>query len=377
MVSSLEKNHNIPYEWAKPSGSGDNYLRNMKPGTYNLKCKIKDKCGKYHEIYAKFYVKGNDNHGQCAYKAWFKYPQNGDYYNEGHDVYVKLDAQHYNHIKYVELFINGKFIRKESSYPYEWAKNGSNGDSYLRNLKHGTYKLKARVYDHCGKSQDFYTTFHVKGHNGENTECDYKAWFKYPQNGKYIQGGSDVYVYLDAQNYNYIKYVELYINGKMIRKESQYPYEWAKGDGSEDGYLRNLKPGTYKLQARVYDNCDGYKDYYCTFYVKGGNDQGGHQDECENKSWFKYPQNNSTHSYGDDVYVRVDTKKYQDIKEMNLYVNGKFVRKESAYPYEWAKPNQSGDTYLRNLKRGTYNLKCRVKTNCGEWHEYFCKFYVR
>ena len=62
---------------------------------------------------------------------------------------------------------------------------------------------------------------------------------------------------------------------------------------------------------------------------------------------------------------------------MQLYVNGKFVRKESSYPYEWAKGSGNTDNYLRNLKRGTYNLKARVKTKCGKWYEYYCKFYVR
>ncbi len=369
----IRKESQYPYEWCKGNGTSDGYLRNMKAGTYKLKCRIKDKCGKYHEIYCTFYVKGGNNGGHCEYKAGFKYPQNGKSYNAGSDVYVRLDAQNYNKIKYCELYVNGKFVRKETNYPYEWAKGSGNGDGYLRNMKPGTYKLKCRVYDDCGKYKDYYCEFMVKG--GDNGgHCEYKAWFKYPQNGKNYNAGSDVYVKLDAQNYNKIKYCELYVNGKFVRKETNYPYEWAKGSGNGDGYLRNMKPGTYKLKCRVYDDCGKYKDYYCEFMVKGGNNGGGN---CKYKSWFKYPKNNGTYKYGDDVYVRVDTEKYQDIQEMHLYVNGKFVRKESNYPYEWAKGSGNGDSYLRNLKKGTYNLKCRVKTKCGKWYEYFCKFYVK
>ncbi len=374
----IRKESQYPYEWAK-GNSGDNYLRRLRPGTYKLKCKIKDRCGKFHEIYCTFYVKGNGNQqgGQCAYKAWFKYPENGKSYQVGSSVYVKVDAQNYKNIKYCELYVNGKLVRKESSYPYEWAKGNGNNDGYLRKLKAGTYKLQCRVYDNCGKYKDYYSTFYVKGGgHDQDGQCAYKAWFKYPQNGKYYNAGSSVYVYVDAQNYKYIKHTELYVNGKLVRKENTYPYEWAKGQGSGDGYLRNLKPGTYKLQCRVYDTCGKYKDYYSTFYVKGGGQVGG-VETCKYKSWFKYPKNNGTYRYGSDVYVRVDTEKYQDIQEMHLYVNNKLVRKETQYPYEWAKGSGNGDSYLRNLKRGTYNLKCRVKTKCGQWYEYFAKFYVR
>ena len=155
------------------------------------------------------------------------------------------------------MYVNGKFVRKETSYPYEWCKGQGNSDGYLRNLKPGTYKLKCRVYDKCGKYKDYFCTFYIKGHDngGDHTTCDYKGWFKYPQNGKSYNAGSNVYVYFDAQNYKNISYTELYVNGKFVRKENSYPYEWAKGSGNSDGYLRNLKPGTYKLKCRVYDKC--------------------------------------------------------------------------------------------------------------------------
>ena len=315
----------------------------------------------------------------CTWKSWFKYPKNNGSYNVGSSVYVRVDPQRYQDISSMELFVNGKFVRKESQYPYEWAKGQGNSDRYLRNLKPGTYKLKCRIKDKCGQYHEIYCTFYVKGGTSPGGQaCAYKAWFKYPQNGKSYNAGSSVYVKLDAQNYQRIRYVELYVNGKLVRKESQYPYEWAKGSGSSDAYLRNLKPGTYKLKARVYDKCGKYKDYYATFYVKGNGQAGPiNPNLCKYKSWFKYPKNNGTYRYGSDVYVRVDTEKYQDIAEMQLFVNNKFVRKESTYPYEWAKGSGNSDAYLRNLKRGTYNLKVRVKTKCGKWYEYYCKFYVR
>ena len=68
---------------------------------------------------------------------------------------------------------------------------------------------------------------------------------------------------------------------------------------------------------------------------------------------------------GKDVYVKVEAQKFQDIAYMDLYLNGYKVRREMSAPYEWARPYTGGDNYLRNLKAGTYKLKCVVKTKCG------------
>ncbi len=368
----VRRENTYPYEWAKGQGTNDSALRNLKEGKYNLICRVHDQCGSFKDYYSTFYVKSSGGGGECAYEATFKYPQPGKYYEAGSDVYVNVDAINHQSIKYVELYINGKLVRKENTYPYEWAKGQSNNDGYLRNLKQGKYILVCKVYDHCGGHQNYQTSFYVK--SGGGGECAYEATFKYPQPGKYYKAGSDVYVNVDAINHQSIKYVELYVNGKLVRKENTYPYEWAKGQGNNDGYLRNLKQGKYILVCIVYDHCGGHQNYQTSFYVKGG---GGRERECAYKSWFKYPKNNSIHKQGQDVYVRVDTEDYQDIQEMHLYVNGKLTRKETRYPYEWAKGKGNNDAYLRNLKKGIYRLKVKVKTDCGEWFDYYCKFYVR
>ncbi len=209
---------------------------------------------------------------------------------------------------------------------------------------------------------------------GSSKVCYSKTWFKAPVAGNY-NAGSDMYVKVDAQNHQHIKHIELYINGQFVRKENHFPYEWAKGSGQSDAYLRNLQPGTYNLKAKIVDKCGQSTNKYKTFTV--GPIQRAPVQTCQYKSWFKYPKNNGTYRYGDDVYVRVDTKRYQDIAEMQLFVNGKFVRKEVSYPFEWVKGSGNSDPYLRNLKRGTYNLKVRVRTKCEKWYEYYCKFYVR
>ena len=165
--------------------------------------------------------------------------------------------------------------------------------------------------------------------------------------------------------------MDLYLGNKFIRRESSYPYEWCRPSGG-DNYLRNLSPGTYKLKCKIYDKCGGCHTIYYDICVQGGNNQ----NYCNWNSWFKYPQNNHYYNYGQDVYVRVDAQKYQDIEYMELYLNNQYIRKESQYPYEWCKQNSNGDYKLRNMKKGCYHLKVRIKDKCGQYHEKTCTFYV-
>ena len=313
---------------------------------------------------------------KCNWESWFKYPEKNKTYYEGEDIYVRLDCKKYQDIEWVECYINGKLVRKESSWPYEWCKKGSSGDSYLRKMRKGTYKIECKIRDKCGEYHKVYHTITVKTKGGGYNQCAYDVKFKYPQKSNYY-AGDDVYVALTVDNYKHIKHCELYINDRLVRKESKYPYEWAKKGYKGDDYLRKMSPGNYKLKCKVYDNCGKYKEYYHNFTVKGGGHADNGHGNCKYKSWFKYPKNNSSYKYGKDVYVRVDTEKYQDIAEMHLYVNNKFVRKESQYPYEWCKGTGNNDRYLRKLNKGTYKLKCRVKTKCGKWHEYYSTFHVK
>ncbi|MDX1940976.1 MAG: hypothetical protein SFU99_10525, partial [Saprospiraceae bacterium] len=270
----IRKESQYPYEWCVGNGSSDSYLRNMPEGTYKLKCKFKDKCGDFHEIYCTFYVKGHNGGGNggghCNYTGWFKYPECNKHFEYGSDVYVYFDAQNHHNIDYCELYVNNKFVRKESQYPYEWCQGSGNSDGYLRDLEPGTYELKCRVYDKCGDYKDYFCKFYVDDHHngGNNGHCENEAWFKYPQNNASYDEGKDVYVKVDPKKHQDVEYMELYVNNKFVRKESQYPYEWCVGNGNSDSYLRDLPEGTYNLKCRVRTKCGEWYEYFCKFYVK-------------------------------------------------------------------------------------------------------------
>ena len=205
----------------------------------------------------------------CNPNSWFKYPQKNTSIKQGQPLYVRIDPQNYRHIQYIDLFVNGKHVRRESQYPFEWTKGSGGGDYSLRNLRPGTYKLMARIKDNCGKFHEIQRVVFVRANTPQApNKCGYSVDYKYPQKGEVFYYGSDVYVRIKTSDYQRIKYIDLFINGKFVRKEINYPYEWCKGSGNSDGYLRNLNRGTYQLKARVFDKCGGVREIKRTFYVR-------------------------------------------------------------------------------------------------------------
>jgi hypothetical protein len=191
--------------------------------------------------------------------------------------------------------------------------------------------------------------------------CNKNFYYKTVKNGDVYSVGKDVYVRVDAQKYRDVKEMTLYINGYKIRTEMNAPYEWARPHSNGDHYLRNMRAGTYKLKCVVKTKCGGQYKKEIIFHVK--NRPHGY---CNTNYWYEYAKHGSSCKAGKDLYVKVKAQKHRDVEYMELYINGKKVRREMNAPYEWGRPHGGGDHYLRNMKRGTYNLKCKIKTRCGE-----------
>lgn len=313
----------------------------------------------------------------CYWECDYKYPSYNKHYNEGEDVYVRIDPKKYQDIEWMELYCNGHLVRKEMQYPYEWCNGSGNSDHYLRNMKAGTYKLKCKIKTKCGEYYEKFCTIYVDGGDygggGGYGNCNYECWF---YNCKpYYNEGEDVYVKVEAKKHQDIEWMELYCNGKLVRKETTYPYEWCKGSGNSDGYLRNMKPGNYKLFCKVKDKCGDYHEYYCEIVVKPHGGGGGH-DHCEWNCWFEYPKSPSGCSYGKPLYVKFTPKKYHDIEWVELYCDGKLIRKETQYPYEWCKGSGNSDYYLRSLKKGQHKLMAKWLDKCGDYHQEYYSFNV-
>ncbi|MEM6317475.1 MAG: hypothetical protein AAF960_07380 [Bacteroidota bacterium] len=373
----VRKESSYPYEWCKPNSGGDNYLRNMQPGNYTIKVKVKDKCGQYHEKKCVVYIDGGNTGSGSACNANFTYNfKCGSHYKKGKNLYVKLNPQKYQDIVWAELYINNQYVRKESSYPYEWCKPNSSGDNYLRNMQPGTYNIKVKVKDRCGKYMEKACTVYIDGgHTGGGSYCNGNFTYNF-KCGSHYKKGKNLYVKINPQQYQDIEWAELYINNQYVRKESSYPYEWCKPNSSGDNYLKNMQAGTYNIKVKLKDKCGKYHEKACTVYIDGGHNGGGHTNACIWDAGYQYP-NQQYYPKGTNLYVKVNPQKYQDIEWMELRVNNQYIRKETSYPYEWCKPNSSGDNYLRNMQPGTYVLKCKYKTKCGKYYEKKQTIYVQ
>jgi hypothetical protein len=202
--------------------------------------------------------------------------------------------------------------------------------------------------------------------------CNSDFWFENIQHGKTYPKGSDVYVRVKARKHYDIAWMELYVNNRKIRRENHAPYEWAKPHTNGDYQLKNLRAGTYKLKCLVRTKCGHFYKKYITIYVKGHHNP----HHCNKKAWFEYGKHGTKYKAGKDVYVRVKAQNSHDIEYMELYVNGRFVRRENHAAYEWGKPHSHGDHLLRNMRKGTYKLKCVVKTKCGHKYSYYSTIYV-
>ena len=74
-------------------------------------------------------------------------PGDGATFNEGDNLYVKVDAIDTDGIYHIWLYINGiELEHGEGAEPYEWGAEGQD-DPELQNLQVGTYTLKAKLKD--------------------------------------------------------------------------------------------------------------------------------------------------------------------------------------------------------------------------------------
>ena len=183
---------------------------------------------------------------------------------------------------------------------------------------------------------------------------------------------------MEPEHHQDIEWVEWYkgsvSNSNRMRRETQYPYEWDSRNGN-DSKMRNWSEGRHKVIIWVKKRCrtEPFK-YECWIHF----DRHNNNNPCRNHAFFKDPRNNSTFLPGDHVLCVVEAERHQDIEYMELYLNNRFIRRESQAPYEWNKFNGQRNPEFRNhLKSGTNTLKCKYKTRCGTWHEIIRTFTIR
>ena len=167
---------------------------------------------------------------QCDWDFDFVTPTDEQSFETGSRVYVKVDAEQSQDIENMELFINNQSVRTENHSPYEWGKSNSDNDAELRNMQAGTYDLKVRVLDKCGKTHEKNQTLYI-----QNTVAQCNWGFDFDMSAdQHFENGSSVYVKVSAYEPRDVEWMELYISNQYVRKESNAPYEWGKLNSNQD-----------------------------------------------------------------------------------------------------------------------------------------------
>ena len=98
-------------------------------------------------------------------------------------------------------------------------------------------------------------------------------------------------------------------------------------------------------------------------------------DHCTGDFNFISPNANQHFEIGSSVYVEVSADR-PDIDHMDLSINGQPIRREQTAPYEWGRPNGEGDSQLRNLQPGSYDLVVSVRDECSNDSQKTITFHV-
>ncbi|MEM8526930.1 MAG: Ig-like domain-containing protein [Bacteroidota bacterium] len=354
-----------PYEWGDPNQHNDPLLQNMQQGTYELRAVATDNTGKTGESTITITVGEvvmNNEPPTVSITA----PEDGSDWPVGTDLYVSATASDSDGtVTKVDLYFNDEFVRSETAAPYEWGDAAQHNDPLLQDLEVGTHTIKAVATDNEGASAESIIMITVSDENTPVRDIN----FVYPTEGQVFPEGSDVDVLVEAADNSLVRHVVLYINEEGIRRDTEAPYEWGSSNGNDDPQLQDMQPGTYELQAIVkYDN-NMKESKYVTFIVEEEGDTTTMENNPPMVS-FEEPTNMQDFEVGEDVYVKVNASDSDgSVTQVDLYLDGQFVRSEGVAPYEWGDPNQSNDTPLQNMQAGTYNLRAVATDDDGATSE--------
>ncbi len=227
----VRKESKYPYEWYN-----DHALKSLKPGKHRIECRIYTRCGFYKTIDRWIYVgEGHDGGGHeetCHFNSPFDLGWCGKYkqgykvcvYKDGHKKYIRVYHCHSRKIKWFDCYGNIICYNDNHHIPRKC--------------------FKVKCYDYCD---------YTGGGNDDNHKCQYDGKIYCKTQYKHHWG---YYLYVEFKPYKKydIKYVDLYLGNKKLKRESSYPFDWSPSKGVYG--LKGLKKGhKYQLKCRVYTKC--------------------------------------------------------------------------------------------------------------------------
>lgn len=136
-----------PYQWRS---NQDDILKNLAPGTYQLRAEARDAANNVMSTNMTIYVGLAENKAPTIKLIQ---PSNDRLIREGDDLHIALDVKDAEGtIADVRLYLNDTLIRGMTETPFTWGKPVSAADKVLRNIKKGTYTFRAIAKDELGAS---------------------------------------------------------------------------------------------------------------------------------------------------------------------------------------------------------------------------------
>ncbi|MEL6945038.1 MAG: Ig-like domain-containing protein, partial [Bacteroidota bacterium] len=347
----LRRDFDAPYQW--DGADGDSELSNLQEGTYILEAAPIDNNNEYTVNTITITVGGTGTEEMPPVVS-FDTPKDGQSFEEGTDLTVTVSASDPDgDVTNVVLYFDGQLVGNDSSAPYEWG----NGDPLLENLQVGSHTLRTVATDNDNLTTEATITINVSSDSNMAPTISFMS----PTDGQSFTEGTDLYVKVDANDSDgSISGVDLYFDGILVRTETTDPYEWGNNEFS-DSELENLQPGTHTLRAVATDNEGATTEQSIQIEVTtaGGN--------ALPVITFLEPEDGDTFPEGTDLYVHVDaTDPDGSIRNVRLYIDGDYIRKESFAPYEWGEGTGNNDPELQNLSVGQHELTAVAFDNGGD-----------
>jgi hypothetical protein len=274
----------------------------------------------------------------CNSNLAFESPSDDDRPKSGDDVYVKVVAEQYKDIEWVDLYVNNEFWSKERTHPYEWGSPGSTTDAPLRNVSPGTYDLKCIYQTRCGDRHEITKTITVESSGpdfggdvvNKEEECPFIDEFSATSGSN---GGVDLTI--SSNFYHEINRVDYFRNGQQIGSIFQSPFSFTDNNGSNN--------------SDVYSATFSYvqTNETCTLTATISNTSTPQSDPCELITDFDA----GLLSNG-DVSLSIFTDFIQEVRQVDYYKNGQQIGSLFQSPFDY---------FDRNVSNGNYTYKAIIK----------------
>lgn len=260
-------------------------------------------------------------------------------------------------IEKVELYVNGRFIRKEGLALYEW---GHGGRTELLGLPIGTHTFKAVATDTEGRTAEATMPLTVV------KKPEIKPVVSFPAELMSVYEGYDK-LYLDIaatspDSNNPIANVKLYINGNFIRQESVAPYEWGHDKSPDPSETTGLPIGVHTFTAVATDKAGRTSEASMELEVK----------EIP-MPIASFAQDKVVKTLGyDSLSIDVEAENPAgdiNIVKVELYVDGQFLREEKRAPYEWGHEQAPNPDELLGLGFGLHTITAIATDDFGNTAE--------